>query len=54
LKVLVDFHGIRQASYAIKDALDAMVLSRSFSHTKIADVQTSEMDAKLTPVNAGP
>jgi hypothetical protein len=27
---------------------------RTFNHSKIADVQTSEVDAKLAPVNMGP
>jgi hypothetical protein len=30
------------------------VLIRTFNHYKMADVQTSEVDAKLAPVNVGP
>jgi hypothetical protein len=29
-------------------------LSRTFNHYKMAGVQTSEVDAKLAPVNVGP
>jgi hypothetical protein len=27
---------------------------RTFNHSKMADVQTSEVDEKLAPVNVGP
>lgn len=30
-----------------------LISLHSFNHTKIEDVQTSELDAKLVPVNAG-
>jgi hypothetical protein len=29
-------------------------LISSFKHSKIVDVQTSDVDAKLSPVNVGP
>jgi hypothetical protein len=30
------------------------LISRSFNHSKMADVQTSEVHAELTPINVGP
>jgi hypothetical protein len=37
-------------SHAIEGDLDVIILqSRAFNHSKIADVQTSEMDAKFQP-----
>jgi hypothetical protein len=30
------------------------LINFSFNHTKMADIQTSEVDAKLAPVNVGP
>jgi hypothetical protein len=50
LKKFIDFYEIQQGSHASEDNLDY----RSFNHYKMANIQTSEMDAKLEPVNMGP
>jgi hypothetical protein len=54
LNQFLDFHELRHGSYAIKDDLDALIFNTVASTIpKIADIQTSEMNAKLTPVNFG-
>jgi hypothetical protein len=53
LNQLVDFYEIQYGGYAIEGDFDAVLLSRTFKHSKMADVQTSEVDAKLAPVNVG-
>jgi hypothetical protein len=49
---LVDFYEIRQGGYATEGDLDAIF--RSFNHYKMADDQTSELDAELEPVSVVP
>jgi hypothetical protein len=38
----------------LKVTLMLYFLIRTFNHSKMADVQTSEVDEKLAPVNVGP
>jgi hypothetical protein len=38
----------------LKVTLTPYFQSHSFNHSKIKDVQTSDVDAKLAPVNVGP
>jgi len=53
LKV-IDFHESQQGQHAIKGNLEATHYNpRSFNHSKMADVQTSEVGAKLTSVDIG-
>jgi hypothetical protein len=47
------FYEIRKGSHATESNLDAIFLMRTFNHSKMADVRTSEVDEKLPPVNVG-
>jgi hypothetical protein len=47
---LVDFYEIQYGDHATEDDLDACC----YNHSKMADVQTFEVGAKLAPVNVGP
>jgi hypothetical protein len=57
LNQLVDFYKIHKEVHAIEGDLDAVLFnpvpSTIPNHSKMAEVQTSEMDAKLAPVNMG-
>jgi hypothetical protein len=45
-----NFYEIQLGGHAIEGGLDACFFkSCSFNHSKMADVQTSEVDAKLAP-----
>jgi hypothetical protein len=50
---MVDFHEIQQGGHVTD--IDAIYFkSRIFNHSKAANVQTPEVDAKLAPVKVGP
>jgi hypothetical protein len=53
LKGLVDFYEIQYGDHATEGDLDAVIFNFSFNDCKIADVQTSELCAKLALVNVG-
>jgi hypothetical protein len=48
------FHKIQQRGHTIAGDLDDTFLSLNFNHSKMAKIQTSEVDAKLEPFNVGP
>jgi hypothetical protein len=51
----VDFYEIQLGGHSIEGDLDAVLFNPVPSnHSKMADVHTSEVDAKLAPVNMGP
>jgi hypothetical protein len=51
----IDFHEIQHVGHAILGDLDlTLLIFRSFSCLKTADVQTSEVTAKIAPVNVVP
>jgi hypothetical protein len=55
LNQLVDFYEIQYAGHAIEGNLEAVHFNPvSSTIPNMADVQTSEVDAKLAPVNMGP
>jgi hypothetical protein len=46
---MIDFYGIQYGSHAIESDLDAIIFNpRRFNHSKMSDVQTSEVYAKLS------
>jgi hypothetical protein len=52
LDELLEFHEIERRYYAIESDLDAMFyIAVDSNRPKMANVQTSEVDAKLAPVN---
>jgi hypothetical protein len=51
----VEFYEIQQGGHAIEGDIDNHNFwSNSFNHSKISDIQTSQVDAKLAPVNLRP
>jgi hypothetical protein len=53
LHKFVNLYEAQQGGNAIEGNINATVLSRNFNYSKMADIQTSEMDEKLEPSNVG-
>jgi ferredoxin-fold anticodon binding domain-containing protein len=55
LNKLINVHEIYQGAHATEENLEAIVFkSRSFNYSEIADVETSDVFAKLEPLKIGP